>query len=404
MRLPTTPRNAHPTDDRGAVAVIVALFMSIFLLLLAFTVDFGRAYATKAQLQSAADSAALAAARDLPLASGSCATNPSATACQVALDYALANGAPAGEVDVESPYGGNGRSIAVEVTQTVPYFLGPLFGLPEQTITARAAAVKASTALGSFAFFTESTLDSAGNPTVGGDVYAGTSFAITGNTTVNGSVWAGGLASPASAGTLRVTGGSARVNGNATATGAITVHGANSDLGVESPNSVVQPITAVEYADSIDLDVRIADDLADPDRTDDTSGGCNLSSAGATTTVLVCTGTFSIASNNNWTTAKPNLRTVIADSFSWSGNQTMGTWPSNPFLLYATGTGGFSGTGSTTLNGYLYAPNGPLALAGNKQGDFRAITQGNITARGNMSTTQVFAYEDSILGGVRLTE
>ena len=160
----------------------------------------------------------------------------------------------------------------------------------------------------------------------------------------------------------------------------------------------------MEYADSIDLDVRIAADLADPNRTDDSSGGCNLSSAGATTTVLVCTGTFSISSNNNWLTSKPSLRTVIADSFSWSGNQTMGSWPANPFLLYATGPGGFSGTGSTTLNGYLYAPNGPLSLAGDKEGDFRAITQGNIRVRGNMSTAQVSAYEDSILGGVRLTE
>ena len=64
--LPATPTPESPRDnERGAIAVVVALFMLIFMVLLAFVVDFGRIYSTQAQLQNAADSAALAAARDL---------------------------------------------------------------------------------------------------------------------------------------------------------------------------------------------------------------------------------------------------------------------------------------------------------------------------------------------------
>ncbi len=55
-----TPRQPH--DDRGAVAVMVALLSTLLLVLAAFAVDIGNAYAVARQQSVAADAAVLAAA------------------------------------------------------------------------------------------------------------------------------------------------------------------------------------------------------------------------------------------------------------------------------------------------------------------------------------------------------
>lgn len=61
MRALTRKRSA---DERGAVAVLVALFTSLVLIgVTAFVTDFGMAYVHKRQLQTAADAAALSAAQ-----------------------------------------------------------------------------------------------------------------------------------------------------------------------------------------------------------------------------------------------------------------------------------------------------------------------------------------------------
>ncbi|HET7899849.1 MAG TPA: pilus assembly protein TadG-related protein, partial [Candidatus Nanopelagicales bacterium] len=56
-------RRTPAADDTGAVAVIVALVMTLSLILAAFAVDIGNAYAQGRQLAVSADAAALAAAR-----------------------------------------------------------------------------------------------------------------------------------------------------------------------------------------------------------------------------------------------------------------------------------------------------------------------------------------------------
>src|SRR3712207_4572687 len=54
-------------DDAGAVAILVALSTSTFLLgFAALAVDLGQVYARRGQVQSIADLAALSAARQLP--------------------------------------------------------------------------------------------------------------------------------------------------------------------------------------------------------------------------------------------------------------------------------------------------------------------------------------------------
>ena len=56
------------TEDTGAIAVVVAILSTLLLLMAAFAVDLGNAYAVKRQLSVAADAAALDAARAVAVA------------------------------------------------------------------------------------------------------------------------------------------------------------------------------------------------------------------------------------------------------------------------------------------------------------------------------------------------
>ena len=60
-------------DERGAVAVVVALMMIVLCICAALVTDFGMAYVNKRQAQTAADAAVLAAGRVIAGQSGSCA-------------------------------------------------------------------------------------------------------------------------------------------------------------------------------------------------------------------------------------------------------------------------------------------------------------------------------------------
>lgn len=61
-------------DERGATAVLAITLAFVLLGVSAFTVDFGRAYLSKRQLQNAADAGALAAASHYATQSGECST------------------------------------------------------------------------------------------------------------------------------------------------------------------------------------------------------------------------------------------------------------------------------------------------------------------------------------------
>ncbi len=54
------------TGEKGAVVIIVAMFIVIFMLVTALVVDVGSLYEDRRWLQTVADSAALAGAQELP--------------------------------------------------------------------------------------------------------------------------------------------------------------------------------------------------------------------------------------------------------------------------------------------------------------------------------------------------
>ncbi len=85
MRVPVIHRSAtRARDERGAVAILVALLAVFLVGMSAFTVDLGAAYVSNRNLQKAADAGALAGAQTLSKIPGSCSTVASNSAAVAA--------------------------------------------------------------------------------------------------------------------------------------------------------------------------------------------------------------------------------------------------------------------------------------------------------------------------------
>lgn len=154
-------------DDRGAVVIIVALFLLIFLTLVAFVVDFGRVYATNAQLQNAADAAALAAGANLD-----CQTIGPAAARTAAETYAANNGVPLANQVITFP---TNNQVTVRANETVTTTFGQLVGV--RTIAATADATVTRTCQQRYQFVAEQDFNFNGQgATVGGGIFAGQCF------------------------------------------------------------------------------------------------------------------------------------------------------------------------------------------------------------------------------------
>lgn len=398
------PARRWAPDDRGAVAVIVALLMGIFLVLLAFVVDFGRVYTTQAQLQNTADAAALAAARDLPVSSGCAGQPPSSgtSACKVAGDYVSGNGYSLASSTVTSAAGSN--QVAVQVTTNVPFVFGQLVGVPGRTISARAAATKTTTGgAAGYTIFTEGNLDVTGNFTVTGSVYAGGSATVWGSASISGDLVAGAH------GPGRNVTGANRVAGSVWAWGAIDQTAANRYAGWRT--APVEVITVQDYAlNHVNLQARLdADDaLSAPQHRVVTSGACEPV---VTTVFLECTGAgMTVDLKDIRHSSFPNLRTVKVERFTGTGNTVVGTWtdPPGPILLWATSSSAtaFNLQGNGEVNGYLYAPNGGYSSTGGRNINGRIMTKVSASGAGNPNPSSANAFENANFGstGVRLSE
>ena len=117
-------------EDRGAVAVVVAMIMVPLLICTALVVDVGSAYVRKRELQNAADAAALAIAQDC--AAGACGSTSS-----TATVFTTANvgGGTASAVPVV-----NGSSATVTTSSVVEFAFAPVIGIDQETVSATATA------------------------------------------------------------------------------------------------------------------------------------------------------------------------------------------------------------------------------------------------------------------------
>jgi hypothetical protein len=132
-RLPIPARRS----ERGQAIVIIVAAVVVLLAITGLVVDGGMAYADRRQVQNAADSAALAAARALTRGDRSAAIND---ALQAAARNGYANDGEKSVVDVnippvDGPYQGNGQYIQIVITSHINTFFGSVINIRNMTNT-----------------------------------------------------------------------------------------------------------------------------------------------------------------------------------------------------------------------------------------------------------------------------
>jgi hypothetical protein len=129
-------------DERGAVAVIVALTMTVVIGMAALVIDVGASQARLAQLQEAADAASLAIAQQCVGAAGttvaSCASSVIGGATSTARQLAVAN-VNDGSVAVGTPVF-TASTVRVTATSDQVGFFSRLFGVDSTSLSASAKA------------------------------------------------------------------------------------------------------------------------------------------------------------------------------------------------------------------------------------------------------------------------
>lgn len=157
-------------SERGAVAIVAAVFAVVAMLLLAFAVDRGRIYVARAQLQNAMDAAVLAAT------SQTCLNKNTDYIRGVAVDYANRNGVTITNADVLVQDGNYTKTgVSAKATQQVSSVFGGFAGVQTTTVAARATALRDCTEL--FQYVASKDFDFNGSgATVGGNFYAGECF------------------------------------------------------------------------------------------------------------------------------------------------------------------------------------------------------------------------------------
>lgn len=133
-------------DEKGAVAIMTALLATILLVMSGFVIDFGMAYVSKRQLQTASDAAALAAVAEYTQYPGTCESLLSnsvarADAQEAADDYRKRNHDESTGSTIEVSCLGTGElQVAYTSTATTPSLFGPLAGADDEITTDRSAA------------------------------------------------------------------------------------------------------------------------------------------------------------------------------------------------------------------------------------------------------------------------
>lgn len=117
------------SSERGSIAIIVALGMTVLLASCAMVVDIGLIYVQKAKLQNAVDAAALAGVQELP--------GDAIRANQIAQDYAAQNGAESITTHTEA----NNFKMVVTGQKTVPTAFARIWGINSKQVSASSAAM-----------------------------------------------------------------------------------------------------------------------------------------------------------------------------------------------------------------------------------------------------------------------
>jgi Flp pilus assembly protein TadG len=122
-------------EESGSAVVLAAVALIVVLSVSGLVIDLGQAYVEAGNVQTAADSAALAACMQLPvsLSDSSAIQQVQATA----LEYVQKNGFdPSAVLSVEltDVYSGKYYGVKVNLVSNVPYYFGPIIGIDAATV------------------------------------------------------------------------------------------------------------------------------------------------------------------------------------------------------------------------------------------------------------------------------
>lgn len=368
-------------NENGQALVLVALLMTVFMGFAALSINLGTAYVAKANLQKAADAAALAGASVIGTDS-----NPVSTATT----YATANGVPQTGVSV-NPTNTDPTKIEVVCTETVPFTFAKVLGITQGNVSARAVAQQTTgtnqSAFG-YALFSNSNLSLSGNNlTINGNAHTNSTFTMSGNNnTITGQAEA--------ASTFTTSG-----NGNAigTAEGStISTSGNNNTIGSKIQQAAAN-ITMPDFSNLILTQAKAANQYY---TTDQTFSGNNTNVNGS----IYVNGNVTI-SGNNFT---GNGFVFATGNISISGNSGSANTSQNSVCFYTkTGTITISGN-NPTIYGLLYAPNGAISISGNNPIIYGSVVGNSITISGNnpviTSTPGELKSLPSIPGSVKLVQ
>lgn len=349
--------------ERGAVAVIVAIMFPVIVGVAGLSIDVGSWYETQAQLQNAADAAALAAAAYLP---NSPSSATAAAQTQVADNVSGATDA------VVTPYNGSSSEVQVTVSKQGTVTFGGILGVTGPTITASAVA-ESTQGTGNFIYAASTACNAI-------------SIVTSGNMSAT-SLWSNGGITAVGQG-VNVTGTVDVGNSSCPFPSQLTPPGAT-DVATYTGWPTALPTTAQGNMPSSCSSANISI----------TSSSWLSSNPPG---MYCTTGTISIINSGN---INFNGYEFISESTSsaaisvvTSGNTTLtGYCPSScssggtPQTLFYATAGGVSWTnsGSGTFTGDVFAPNGQVSLtvSGNSDTGFVEASTVAITNSGNTSVT-----------------
>jgi len=346
-------------EEKGIVAIIVAIAMVIIVGMAAYSVDVGGLYEAKATFQSAVDSAALAAAQDLP---------DTSDATDTANQYIQLNGFDPS--DIEITFSDSETIIYIDGTTAHEYNLAGVLGFNSAEVYTHAAAEKIM--LGecfNYALFSGSTSHTL--TLNGSNQYVGGSSHTNRNFIANGS-------------NLTITGACEAV-------GTITVNGSNIHIDNRVPGA--DYVDMPDFSESLRLQAEQAGTLYVGNKTYNGSS-INVDSpiyveGNVTVNGSHFTGTGFILATGNITFNGSNL------------NQT-----SEAAVCFYSKNGNITVNGSgITLEGIVYAPSGSITLNGSNQTIHGRVIGYRVTINGSRLSIQSGENElNALQNSIRLIE
>jgi Flp pilus assembly protein TadG len=331
-------------DERGAVAVVVAILMLVITAFAGLVIDVGSWYLTKAQLQNAADAAALAGAHYLP-------NNP--TSAAAAAQSLAADNVSGATVTSVTPYGGSSSEIQVTVSRRGTVSLASVLGISAPTITATAVA-EATPGTGSFIY-------------AGSTACNAISIINSGSLDISTTVWSNGGITAVNSGTVDVTGNVDVGNSSCSFPGSLTPPGATdvaTYIGWPEPLPTVAQGNLPSSCSTASLTIVGSSWLSsNPPGMYCTTG----------TITIVDSGSFSFDGYEfvSESTSSTAINVVNSGSGSFYGYcpGNPGDWSSCPAggapqtLFYATAGGiSFDNSGGQSFMGDVFAPAGQISL------------------------------------------